>query len=501
MELLDLPGQLSVAADVQAIRFVLDGEIIEARNVAPTTTLLQYLRNTLGRTGTKEGCAEGDCGACTVVLGELDNDTIRYCSVNACIQFLPTVDGKEVITVESLSRPNQPLHPVQQAMVDQHASQCGFCTPGFVMSLFDLYLKQPEAQRPQVLNALSGNLCRCTGYHPIIDAGCQMYAYPTPARWSAADAHSEARWQQLVALQRSEALSLGTHFIAPRSLSELAALYQAQPDALLLAGGTDIGLWVTKQLRTLPTLIYLGEIVALQQISERNGLLEIGAAVRLEDAYTALVAHYPMLDELHRRFASPPIRHAGTLCGNLANGSPIGDSMPILIALGAQILLRRGDVTRTLALEEFYLGYQKKALQAGEFIEAVSIPLPRPNCVVASYKIAKRIDQDISAVCGAYHLTLSHGRISTARIAYGGMAAIPQRARHTEARLTGAAWTLASVHDAAAALAEDFTPLSDMRASASYRLTVAQNLLQRLYLEHAEPDTAVRLSQLDGAIG
>jgi xanthine dehydrogenase small subunit len=490
-----------VATAVQAIRFILDDEIIEAHGVAPTTTLLQYLRNTLGRTGSKEGCAEGDCGACTVVLGELDGESIRYRSVNACIQFLPTVDGKEVVTVESLSKnPTQPLHPVQQALVDQHASQCGFCTPGFVMSLFDLYLNQPGAQRAQVLNALSGNLCRCTGYRPIIDAGCQMHSYPTPARWSAADAHSDARRQQLLALQRSETLSLDTGYIAPRSLSELADRYLTQPDALLLAGGTDIGLWVTKQLRSLPTLIYLGEIVALQQISERNGLLEIGAAVRLEDAYAALVAHYPMLDELHRRFASPPIRHAATLCGNLANGSPIGDSMPILIALGAQLLLRRGDVTRTLALEDFYLGYQKKALQAGEFIEAVHIPLPHPNGIVASYKIAKRTDQDISAVCGAYQLDIAQGRIRAARIAYGGMAAIPQRASRTEARLVGQPWSLASVRAAAAALAEDFTPLSDLRASADYRLTVAQNLLQRLYLEHAEPGVTIRLSQLDGAI-
>ena len=503
MELFNLPGQLNVTTAQQGIRFVLDGEIIEARDVAPTTTLLQYLRNTLGRTGTKEGCAEGDCGACTVVLGELSGDTIRYRSVNACIQFLPTVDGKEVVTVESLSTSPAALHPVQQAMVDQHASQCGFCTPGVVMSLFGLYLNQPDALRPQVLNALSGNLCRCTGYRPIIDAGCRLHDYATPARWSAADAHSEARKQLLRAVQRSTSLQLpgDAGFFAPRSLSELANAYMAQPDALLLAGGTDIGLWVTKQLRTLPTLIYLGEITALQQIIERDDQLEIGASVRLEDAYTALVAHYPMLDELHRRFASPPIRHAGTLCGNLANGSPIGDSMPILIALDAHLRLRRGDVTRTLALEDFYLGYQKNALQAGEFIEAVQIPLPRPNRIVASYKISKRSDQDISAVCGAYVLDIANGRIGAARIAYGGMAATPQRARRTEALLTGQVWTQASIQAAYAGLTADFTPLSDMRASAIYRLTVAQNLLLRLYLQHTKPATAVRIEQFDGGVG
>ena len=502
MELFDLPGQLSVATEHQGVRFVLDGEIIDVHDVAPTTTLLQYLRNTLGRTGTKEGCAEGDCGACTVVLGELSGDTIRYHSVNSCIQFLPTIDGKEVVTVESLSNQAALLHPVQQAMVDHHASQCGFCTPGFVMSLFVLYLNQPDAQRPQVLDALSGNLCRCTGYRPIIDAGCHLHDYAAPASWSATDAQSEARKLQLRAVQRSTSLHVpgDSGFLAPRSLTELADAYKAQPDALLLAGGTDIGLWVTKQLRTLPTLIYLGEITALQQITKRDGQLEIGAAVRLEDAYAALVAHYPMLDELHRRFASPPIRHAGTLCGNLANGSPIGDSMPILIALDARLRLRRGDVTRTLALEDFYLGYQKKALQAGEFIEAVHIPLPRPNRIVASYKISKRSDQDISAVCGAYVLDIANGRIGAARIAYGGMAATPQRARRTEALLTGQTWTQASIQAAFAGLAADFTPLNDMRASAEYRLTVAQNLLQRLYLQHAEPATAVRIEQLDGII-
>lgn len=482
------------------IRFMLDNEVVEARNVAPTTTLLQYLRDTLGRCGTKEGCAEGDCGACTVVLGELDGDRISYHAVNSCIRLLPTVDGKEVVTVESLSRHEEALHPVQQAMVDHHGSQCGFCTPGFVMSLLDVYLNQPDASRPQVVDALAGNLCRCTGYRPIIDAGCSMNDYPPSRHWNRAEAQSEARKQRLAGLQREQGLDLDDAFQAPRSLAALARSYLQTPDALLLAGGTDIGLWVTKQLRILPAIIYLGEIAELKQIKQTVSMLEIGAGVSLTDAYEALVAHYPMLEELYLRFASPPIRNAGTLCGNLANGSPIGDSMPILIALGAVLQLRCGETIRELALEVFYLGYQKKALQSGEFIQAVVIPLPTTGRVVASYKISKRNDQDISAVCGGYVFEIEHGMIKSARIAYGGMAAIPKRAAHAEAAMVGQPWSLAAIEAALPALAKDYTPLSDMRASADYRLTVAQNLLKRCYLEYGATAVPCRISQVSGVL-
>jgi xanthine dehydrogenase small subunit len=475
---------------------MLDDALVEVEDVAPATTLLQYLRDTLGRCGTKEGCAEGDCGACTVVLGELEGEEVVYHAVNSCVRFLPTVDGKQVITVESLADKDQPLHPVQQAMVDHHASQCGFCTPGFVMSLFDVYLNQPDAERQQVVDSLAGNLCRCTGYRPIIDAGCSLNQYAAPKRWSRDDAQSAERKQKLSAIQRTQALDTHNGFYAPQNLAELAQRYMQTPDALLLAGGTDIGLWVTKQLRVLPELIYLGEVAELKQIQATTTTLEIGAAVSLTDAYAALVQHYPMLEELSLRFASPPIRNSGTLCGNLANGSPIGDSMPILIALGAVLKLRRGDVVRELALEDFYLGYQKKALHPGEFIEAVSVPLPVAGRLVAVYKISKRSDQDISAVCGAYAFDIADGQIKAARIAYGGMAATPKRATHAEAVLIGKDWSLASITTAMAELSNDYTPLSDMRASADYRLMVAKNLLKRFYLEQATP--LCRIKQLDG---
>lgn len=466
------------------------------REAAPTTTLLQYLRDTLGRCGTKEGCAEGDCGACTVLLGELVGDRISYKAVNSCIRLLPTVDGKEVVTVENLSRKDMQLHPVQQSMVDHHASQCGFCTPGFVMSLFDVYLNQPDAERQQVVDALAGNLCRCTGYRPIIEAGCRMNDYPAPAHWSRVEAQSEARKQQLVALQREHDLDLKMTFHAPRSVTALAQRYLQTPDALLLAGGTDIGLWVTKQLRTLPAIIYLGEVAELKQLHQRSSTMEIGAAASLADAYSALVTHYPMLKELYLRFASPPIRNSGTLCGNLANGSPIGDSMPVLIALGAILKLRRGDQIRELALEDFYLGYQKNDLKSGEFIQAVSIPLPKPGSIVASYKISKRNDQDISAVCAGYSFDIESGFIKTARIAYGGMAATSKRALYVEAALIGQHWSLSSIEAAMPSLAQDYSPLSDMRASANYRLRVAQNLLKRFYFEYGEAPVSCRIGQV-----
>ena len=474
-------------AEPGRIRFILDGEQISVGDLPPTTTLLEFLRERLGRTGTKEGCAEGDCGACTVVLGELDGDRLVYRAVNSCIRFLPTVDGKELVTVESLKAADGTLHPVQQAMVDCHASQCGFCTPGFVMSLFALYLDEPAPGRESVVRTIAGNLCRCTGYRPIIEAGYRMGAYPEPPIWSRSDAQNSARRKALRAIQRKDALTLATGlgFHAPVSADELARLVQQNPDALLLAGGTDVGLWVTKQLRDLPMLIYVGEAADLKHVREIGGALEIGAAVSLTDAFSAIVSRYPMLEEMADRFGSPPVRNSGTLCGNIANGSPIGDSMPFLVALGSNVRLRRGDRRRELPLEALYLGYQKKALERGEFVEAVQVPLPRPGRLFASYKVSKRIDQDISAICSAFAFDIEDGRISAARIAYGGMAATVRRAAGTEAALAGKPWTRQSISAALPALSQDFAPITDMRASREYRMQVARNLLDRFYLEHA----------------
>jgi xanthine dehydrogenase small subunit len=480
-----------------SVRFLLDGELVNVSDLPPTTTVLEYLREVAHRTGTKEGCAEGDCGACTVVLGALapDGGHVVYRAVNSCIRFLPTIDGLELVTVESLQAEDSRLHPVQQAMVDQHASQCGFCTPGFVMSLFALYLQTEAPSREEVLEALSGNLCRCTGYRPIIDAGCMMGSYPKPARWYRDAARSSTRCETLRALRREQSLRLPA-FYAPRTIEELTAALEAEPAALVLAGGTDIALWVTKELRDLPPIIYVGEVAELKQVRCDASGIVIGAAVPLTEAWGKIVAAYPQLAEIARRFGSPPVRNSGPLVGNIANGSPIGDAMPALIALGAEIELRRGTKTRRLPLECLYLSYQRKDLAPGEFVLSVTVPPPRPNQLVASYKVSKRFDQDISAVCAAFAVEMRSHRIIDARIAFGGMAATPARARSTEAALVGRAWSTDSIEAAAAALAEDFQPLTDVRASSGYRLQAAANLLRRFYVEHSEAAVPLRTTGL-----
>lgn len=483
---------------MNSVRFILDGEAVEIENIDPTRTVLQYLRENLRRVGSKEGCAEGDCGACTVVIGDLVDDRIQFRSVNACIQFLPTLDGKMLFTVESLQSTQNKLHPVQQSLVDFHASQCGFCTPGFVMSMFALYKTSADIDRAAIDDALSGNLCRCTGYRPIIEASLKMQDYPAPAgadpvlfesgrdrtsKISPAEAQAIVQLQQM---KRSRGLALQSgqrRYYAPATVDELATLYQQHPDANLLAGGTDVGLWVTKQLRELSEVIYLGNIEALNQITQHESSIEIGAGVSLTDAFDALSPQYPELSQLFRRFASVPVRNAGTLVGNIANGSPIGDSMPALICMAARVKLRLGQQSREMDLQSFYIDYQKNALQAGEFIESVVIPRKDETWQLRSYKLCKRFDQDISAVCAAFALRLIDGKVADIRIAFGGMAAIPKRAAQTEALLSNQPWDEGIVHQAMASLTQDFAPLSDMRASASYRQQSAANLLYRFYLE------------------
>ncbi len=485
-----------------AIRFALDGEIHEVAGIDPNTTLLEYLRDGLRRTGTKEGCAEGDCGACTVVLAELDGDRARFRAINSCIKFVPTLDGKELFTVESLGTSDGGLHPAQQAMVDCHASQCGFCTPGFVMSLFALFKSEAAPARGRIHDVLAGNLCRCTGYRPIVDAAQKMYQIesatngdwlrqprqPSGAGISAGEAELVER---LRGLRRTGTLALSgpagagaeRRYFAPATVAELARLVQEHPDAYLLAGGTDVGLWVTKAHRDLDTVIYLGNVEELQELRVTDSHLEIGAGVTLTDCEQVIGQHFEDLGELFRRFASPPIRNAATLVGNIANGSPIGDSMPALISLGATLRLRAGADTRELPLEDFYLAYQKTALAAGEFVESVRIPLTPADRQFRTYKISKRFDQDISAVCGAFCIRLDGNVVESARICFGGMAATPKRASGCERALIGSPWSEATLPDALAALGRDYTPIDDMRASAGYRQMVAHNLLRKFFLE------------------
>jgi xanthine dehydrogenase small subunit len=469
----------------QPIRFYYRGAVQTIADASPTRTILQHVREDQHCTGTKEGCAEGDCGACTVVIGELKGNTVELKSVNSCIQFLPTLDGKALFTVEDLQQANGELHPVQQAMVECHGSQCGFCTPGFVMSLWGLYLKQ-EGQscapaRKEIDDTLSGNLCRCTGYRPIIDAAHRMLALPR------APFDRDALAASLQAIQRTGMLSYthdGQSFHIPQTLEQLIAIRAEKPDATLLSGSTDVGLWVTKQMRNLGDIIHINQVAELQDVLEQDGMLSIGAAVTLNDAYAAVGRHYGKeLNELWQRFASLPIRNAGTLGGNVANGSPIGDSAPWLIALGSEIVLNGKNGRRSMPLEAFYLDYQKKDLQPGEFVEAVRIPLPQPNRHFRTYKLAKRFDQDISAVCAAFAITLEGNTVREARIAFGGMAATSRRAPLAEAALVGHEWHEATVKAAMAQLAQDYAPLTDMRASSAYRMKTAQNLLQRFWYE------------------
>ncbi len=462
------------------IRFVLDGEIIELNDVDPTRTVLQYLREDLCRTGTKEGCAEGDCGACTVVVAELRNGgDVKLGAINSCIQFLPTLHGKELITVESLSPKGTELHPVQRAMVDCHGSQCGFCTPGFVMSLFALYETNKKPSRRDIDDALAGNLCRCTGYRPIVAAANAMYAMSPGSKGLL---HPD----KLAEIDSGDSLHIyqgGKQFFAPASADEFADLLSKHPDATILAGGTDVGLWVTKQHRVLDTVVYTGRVTELCKLETTKTHIEIGAAVTLTDAMDVIIANYPDLGEMFLRFASPPIRNAGTLGGNIANGSPIGDSMPALMVAGTTLKLRSATGEREVALGDYYLDYQVADLKRGEFIESVQVPLPTDGVVLRSHKLSKRFDQDISAVCTAYRLQLDGDRVAAFAMACGGMAATIKRATNCEAALVGQAWNEESISKAGAALAKDFSPIDDMRASADYRLRGAQNLLRRFYLE------------------
>ncbi|WP_395704039.1 xanthine dehydrogenase small subunit [Aquabacterium sp.] len=481
---------MSQATDTptRPIRFFHRGEIVAVDGLAPTTTLLSWLREQARCTGTKEGCNEGDCGACTVLVGELDaHEQVQWKPVNACIQFLPTLDGKAVRTVEDLAAADGALHPVQQAMVDCHGSQCGFCTPGFVMSLAGCYERHQAAgsrpTRQQLADDLSGNLCRCTGYRPILEAGQRMFELPAQRFDDTAAAAA------LKAL-RADAPLGSDGFHAPRTLAAFATLRAAKPEARLLAGNTDIGLWVNKQFRALGEILYIGNVAELKTIRVDAGGLEIGAGASLEDAWAALARHWPTTREMGLRFASPPIRHAGTMGGNVANGSPIGDSAPVLIALGARIVLRHGDAQREMPLQDFYLDYMKNQLQPGEFVQALRVPLPQPGEQLRAYKLSKRYDSDISGLAAGLWLQLDGDMVRAARFAFGGMAAIVKRAAQAEAAVVGQPWTEATVRAAMAALDADYMPLSDLRASAAYRRRAARNLLQRLWLE-TRPNAAL----------
>lgn len=469
-----------------AIRFLLNGEEITLTDVAPDLTLLDWLRLERRLRGSKEGCAEGDCGACTVLVGRLFGDQIIYDSVTACIRFVGSLHGTHVVTIEHLRGENGALHPVQQAMVDHHGSQCGFCTPGFVMSLYGLWMRNPNPSRQAIEKALQGNLCRCTGYAPIIRAGESMGTYGQP--------QGDVLWAERIAVKETiKAFNDGRRvvigegdkqIIIPANLDDFAAVYEANPNARIVAGSTDVGLWVTKFMRNIGPAIFIGHLQELKRIAENASEVRFYAGVSYSEALPVIQANFPQLGELWNRIAGEQIRNMGTIGGNIANGSPIGDTPPPFIALGAKLHLRKGEHRREIKLEDYFLAYGKQDRQPGEFVESVTLPLLPAGEKFATYKISKRREEDISALCGAFRVFVNDaGMIGMVRIAFGGMAATPKRAKAVEAALVGKPWTMETVEAALPAFAEDYQPISDMRASAEYRLLTAQNLLKRFFLE------------------
>jgi xanthine dehydrogenase small subunit len=469
------------------IRFLRRGELVSLGNVPPERTLLELLRDDLGCTGTKEGCGEGDCGACTVVLGEAHRDAagherIKYRAINSCIRLAHSIDGMALWTVEDLARDDGTLHPAQEALVQCHGSQCGFCTPGFVMSLFGMYQNHSARGEPisreLAQEELSGNLCRCTGYRPILDAAQQMDRLP-PVREDEA-----GLLQKLKQLTHTRpAQQTGSAYLSPTRLDDLLATRAAHPGAQIVAGCTDVGLWVTKMHKQFGRVLDVTKVRELRRVEPYRHHIAIGAAVPLADAFAALVADRPQLKTFAQRFAGLPVRNSGTLGGNVANGSPIGDSMPLLIALGANVVLMSVRGHRELPLEQLYTGYRRNVMAPDEVLAWIKVPRPVPGEMLKAYKISKRYDDDISAVCLVLDLRVEHGRVARASIGAGGVAATPVRAARTEAALLGAPWTLETARAAAAALRAEFQPISDMRASAAYRSEVLGNLMQRFWLE------------------
>jgi xanthine dehydrogenase small subunit len=477
------------------VRFLLNETEECLSDVKPGVSVLDYLRNSKALVGTKEGCASGDCGACTVVLAEAVGDRIQYSSINACITPIGNIHGKQLITVEHLKSVDG-LHRAQQAMVDCHGSQCGFCTPGFVMSLFAYRKNHDSPERESLIEALGGNLCRCTGYRPILDAGVAMYEPQLEDQFTGSE-HSVL--EQLRAINSdTNPVTLGRdnkRYYAPASADELAELLAQHPEATMVAGGTDLCLEFTQFLREIDTLVYTGRTLELLQISETPDCIEIGAAVSFSRMKDTLCKEYPDLHELIDRLGSRQIRNQGTLGGNIANASPIGDMPPVLIALNAQLVLRSSAGSRTLGVEEYFISYKVTALKPGEFIQSIIVPRQKTGHSLHAYKISKRLEDDISAVCGVFNIHIENGRVNSVAIAFGGMAEIPKRASNTEAALAGKDWSQDSIDAAMTALATDFSPIDDFRASAHYRMQCAQNLLQRLLLETQAGATSTRVSQ------
>ncbi|WP_180898500.1 xanthine dehydrogenase small subunit [Martelella soudanensis] len=469
------------------IRFILNDQEIALEARPPAETLLDYLRIKKRLTGSKEGCAEGDCGACTVLVGRLTRGRLVYESVNACIRFTASLHATHVVTIEHLAAKDGTLHPVQQAMVDLNGSQCGFCTPGIVMSLYALWMTNEKPSRFAIEKALQGNLCRCTGYEPIVKAAEKASAIRPDAAFDAIARERDHVMAKLAGMKTGATITVGdetARAIIPGSVTALADILKEYRDATIVAGSTDVGLWVTKQMRRLNPMVFINHLEELQTITETDAGFIIGAGVTYSEALPALAEKIPAFSRLIFRIGGEQVRNMGTIGGNVANGSPIGDTPPALIALGATLTLQSAEGTRTIALEDYFLGYGKQDRRAGEFVLSLTVPKPAEDAHFAVHKVAKRREEDISAVCGAFYLKLADdGTVATIRIAYGGMAGTPKRASHVEAALSGKPWNAETVEAARAAFEDDYQPMTDMRATAGYRMLTAKNLLTRFLLE------------------
>ena len=463
------------------IKFVHDDQIVEVKNPDPNETLLNYIRTNLKKTGTKEGCAEGGCGTCTVVLGELKNNEINYKAINSCITFLPTLQGKQLILVEDLTSKDGSLHPVQEAMVNFHGSQCGFCTPGFVMALFSMFKKHSKFNEDVIKDSIAGNLCRCTGYQPIIKAAKSL------KHKNKADHFSKNEKKIINLLKKISNKSIKIYqkdkkYFAPRYVLELKKILKKNINADFLSGGTDLSLGVTKERKDINSIIYMNSIRELNYIKNNNEYIDVGASTPLIDLEIYIKKYYPDFTKILKRYGSPQIRNVGTVAGNIATASPIGDCLPLLLSLNAKVVLQDLKKTKVLSLDSFFINYRKTKLKKGQFIHSIRIPLFKNN-IFKAYKVSKRFDDDISSICAAFNLEIVKNKIQSVRIAYGGMAEIPKRAVFSEKILLNALFTEETIHKAKEALEKDFKPISDMRASGLYRMEVAKNLLEKCCAE------------------
>ena len=465
------------------VKFIHNNKIMEIQDVDPNETLLNYIREKLNKTGTKEGCAEGGCGACTVVLGYLKNNKIFYQSVNACIVFLPTIHGKQLILVEDLVGKDGSLHPVQKSMVNFHGSQCGFCTPGFVMSLFSMYKNFSSFDKTIIKNSIAGNLCRCTGYQPIINAAKSLN------NKNKVDQFYQTKNETIKLLKiinkKNNSLTINRvdkKYFAPQTINELKILLKKYPKSKILSGGTDLSLIVTKERKTINSIIYINSIKELNYIKKNKKYIEIGATTPLIEFESEIIKHYPDFKDILERYGSVQIRNVATIAGNIATASPIGDTLPLLLALNAKIVISNSKNDKILYLKDFFINYRKTKLKNGQFIKLIKIPLLQNN-IFKAYKISKRIDDDISAVCASFNLNIKNNIIVSISIAYGGMAAIPKKALQCEKSLLNKDLSEKNINIAQKFLEKDFNPIDDMRASSQYRMKIAKNLLFKCFQE------------------